>query len=197
MWWWLLTVLIQGCLEFKEMAMRAMQALCLAVMAVTLNGCGLFGQISEIPDEDLASYVRIGAEQATRYGVKMAMDKDVANAAGIAKSATLASEIIRKNVLPVFSGAETQEVLRSAVDTALAQLSEKLSPIVISAVQLALNVVTSQVKLPANPADKLPARTKAALAGFFDGAASGLDQAVAAVATREIGPPKLTWPKGK
>lgn len=170
------------------------KAMAFSLMALFLGGCGTTGGLSSVSDDDLAQYVKIGAEHASRYGLKLALDKDPAKADAIAKNATLAVEIIRKNVLPVFSGAGTADVLRSAVETALGQLSEKLGPQVVLVVQLAMSVVSSQVTLPTNPADKLDARAKMALAGFFDGAAAGLEKAVAAVSTRDIGPPRLVWP---
>lgn len=156
-----------------------------------LNGCAITSQVS---DEELAQGVHAAAKGAARFGLKYAMDKEPDKADEIAANARLAVEVIRKNVLPVFSGT-SQEVLRSAIETALEQLAEKLKPSVISGIQLALDVVSAKVDLPENPAERVSPRAKAALEAFFRGVADGLDSAAGTAGTREIGPAKLRWPK--
>ncbi len=160
-----------------------------------LNGCSLFERVQEnVSDEDIAKGLKLGAEKATKYGLKLAMDKNPDKADEIAANAALGAKIVRENILPALSGADTGDVLRSAVETALAELTEKLSPSVIAAVQLAINLLAMQIEMPENPADKLSERTRGFLVAFFEGLGGGLDTE-RAIATRNIGPPKLVWPK--
>lgn len=164
----------------------------LLVPVWALGGCAA---VEKMSDEELARTTSSAAKGATRFGLKYALDKEPEKAAEIAENARLAVKIVRENVLPVFLGASTVEVLRAAVETALAQLGDQLKPSVISAIQLALDVVAAKVDLPVNPADKLSPRVRGALAAFFDGVALGLEEAAGPAGTREIGPPKLLWPK--
>ena len=172
--------------------MRIVSALALFAF---LGGCTTV--VGKLSDEDLAKVVQVGSERAIGYGVKILLDKNPDKAADIVKAAKTASEVIKANVIPAFSGASSQEVLKSAVDTALQQLSDKVSPLVLSSIQLAVNLAATQIQLPSNPADKLDARAKGAVLALYTGISAGLDKAVAAsaVASRDIGPAKLVWPK--
>lgn len=161
-------------------------------LAAVLSSCTT---VSKLSDEDLASYVQLGAEQAAKYGLKLALDKNPADAAKITADVGIAVDAIDKVVLPAFQGAGTGDVLRSAVDQALEKLDAKLSPMVKIAIQGAVDIASVSVKLPDNPTDKLDARTKKALVALFQGLEAGMK---AATATREVGPPaKLAWPKKK
>jgi len=166
----------------------------LVVLLVPAMLAGCNGGAALAP-EDIVKGIKVAAKGAARYGLQYAMDKEPAKADEIAKNAQLAVEIIRKNVLPVFAGASTADVLRSAVEKALEELGSKLKPQVLSAIQLAIDVLSTRVNLPENPADKLDPQTKAAIAAFFEGAADGIDGALSAIGKRDIGPPKLAWPK--
>lgn len=172
----------------RKIALMGMMCL----MVASLNGCTT---VQQIPAEDLAATVKAGAELAAVQGLRLAMDKKPDDAEKIKENAKLAAEVIRKTILPTFEGAATADVLRSAVDVALEKLNEKLSPEVRAAIQFALAIVASQVKLPANPADKLDERVRKAVAAFFSGLASGIDTAV--TAARDLQPPTLTWPAAK
>lgn len=171
-----------------------MKGLCVVLavaLASAVGGCGTT-IVSQLSDDDLAKYVELGAEKAAKYGLKAALEKNPADAAAIAANVGIGVDTINQVVLPLFQGSGTGEVLRSGVDLALQKLDEKVSPTVKLAIQLALNVVAGQVKLPANPTDKLDDRTKKALTALFRGLATGLKDAT--MAAREIGPPKLSWP---
>ena len=145
-------------------------------------------------DEDLAQGVEIGARGAARYGLGYVLNKQPEKAAQISEGAALAAKLLRENVIPAFSGASTEEVLRSVVDTALEEISEQLTPQVVLAIQLALDVISVQVKLPENRADRLTPRTRMALLGLFTGLAEGLDEGSSIAPTRDEPPVKLFWP---
>lgn len=150
-----------------------------------LAGCA---GIDRIPDDQLAKDLNLGAEKAVEYGLKYLVRKDPTSAQAVKDNAKLADDVIKKNILPVFSGASTGDVLRSAVDAALAQLQGVLQPNVRAAIQLALDILTANVPLPANPADKIDDRTKKAVNGLFGGIAAGLDAFLASQSGPAVGP---------
>lgn len=181
--------------------MRKFLAVC-AIMLLSLGGCKMF---ADMPDEELAESVYKGAKAVTSNGLKIAINQSPDSAEAIKENAKLAAKIIRDNILPVFEGATTEEVLRSAVDTALDELGDKVSPTLASVINLALQLVAEKVNLPDNPAAKLDVRTRMALVGLFKGLVDGIDEAVeveptpAPVPAPEPAPvpeePKLVWPK--
>jgi hypothetical protein len=156
------------------------------------QGCST---VRDIPDEDLARGIRTAARGAAQYGLGYVLNKEPAKAAAVADGARLAVKALRENVIPALSGSSTQEVLRSAVETALDELSKKLTPSVVLAVQLALDVVAANVTLPVNPADRLSDRTKGALLALFQGLADGLEAGASLAPVRDTPPAKLFWPK--
>lgn len=169
-----------------------------------LLACAGCNQIDKIPDDTLAKDLNIGAEKAVEYGLKFLVQKAPQDLQTVKDNAKLADDVIKNNILPVFSGTGTADVLKSAVDTALGQLDGVLQPKVRSAIQLALDILTANVPLPTNPADKIDARTKKALNGLFSGMVSGLDAFLASQAPASVpvpqGPPtareaKLHWAK--
>lgn len=167
----------------KIFARLALAAGCIAFLSQ--NGCRT---IDRIPDDQLARDVNLGAEKAVQYGLGYLVRKAPQDAQAIKDNAKLADDVIKKNILPVFAGASTGDVLKSAVDTALAQLQGVLQPNVRAAIQLALDILTANIPLPLNPADKLDDRTKKAVNGLFSGIAAGLDQFLATQAPTVSGP---------
>lgn len=155
------------------------------VAVLALSGCA---SVDRIPDDQLARDLNLGAERAVEYGLKYLVRKAPQDAQAVKDNAKLAADVIRKNILPVFSGAGTADVLKSAVDTALSQLEGTLQPNVRAAIQLALDILTTSVPLPANPADKIDDRTKKAVNGLFGGIAAGLDAFLASQAAPAAGP---------
>lgn len=151
----------------------------LAIVGLTMAGCST---VNQIPDTDFAAGIKVVSYNSAYWGFKAVLNNNAATRAQLCADATTATGIIRTNVLPVFSGASTGEVLRSAVDTALTQLSA--SSMVADIINVALVVAEGQIHLPDNPADKLDNRTKLALLAFFNGVADGLDQAV-----KDVPPP--------
>lgn len=172
-----------------------MQVALMVVMVMGLmTGCSLLGQVSE---DDLAAGVEKAAKGAARFGVKYACEKEPDKAPEILANAKLASDIIKTTVLPIFEGAATQDVLCSAIETALVALGGKLNPQMVATIQLALDLAASKIDLPDNPAAKLDDRTRKVVAAFFRGTAAGLDAAVGdkAVVARDGKGARLFWPK--
>lgn len=173
----------------------------LALVALTFTGCKT---VAQIPDEQFADGIHTLTYNSTYYGFKAVLNNNPAKYTQLAADVKTTTDIIRNNVLPIFTGASTGDVLNGAVNTALAQLS--VSPAVTDVIKVALALVETQVTLPANPADKLDVRTKLALAAFFSGVAEGLDQAVKdsappavnpAARAVPVAPTKLRWENRK
>lgn len=167
-------------------------ALVTFALSLALVGCQ---SVNQVPDDQFAQSIQDLAKTGSEYGLKLVIDKKPEKAEQIVKDAKIAIDVITKTIEPVFSGAATADVLRSAVDTALTQLSEKISPEIRAAIQLVLGLVATQVTLPANPADKLPDRARKSLSGFFKGLAAGLE--AGSSGARDLAPPTLTWPDKK
>ncbi len=174
--------------------MRTKSLVLALFMATCLQGCAT---IENVSDERLAKGIRVASKGAAQYGLGYVLKKYPDKAPAIADGARIAVEVLRETILPAFNGAETEGVLLSAVDTALTELSDKLEPSMIHAVQLALDVVSMRVQLPENPVDKLSERTRLALVALFDGLAEGLEAGGAAAPppARDTAPAALSWPK--
>lgn len=145
----------------------------LTLIGLTLAGCKT---VAQIPDDEFANGIRVVSYNSSYFGFKAVLNNNPASYHQLATDVATTTSIIRTNVLPVFSGATTGDVLNSAVDTALSQLS--VSATVTDVIKVALVLVEMQVHLPTNPAAKLDNRTKLALVAFFTGVADGLDNAV-------------------
>lgn len=179
------------------------------VMMVLLLGsssCGTVEQkIAEDPDK-VAAQLQKGAKLAIGEGLSMAIDHLPAKRDEILKDAQFALDIVQKTVLPTFTGASTAEVTGSVVNQVLDQLSGKISPTVSATIQLVISALGNSVKLPDNPAEKIPESTRKVLAGLFAGIADGLKLVVEVPPpvpapvnpTARSAPPapkKLVWPK--
>ena len=162
-----------------------------------LFGCA---QLDKIPDDQLAKDLHIGAEKAVQYGLKLLLRKvSAADAVKVAADCRIADDILTKNIIPLFSGADTDVVLRSAVDTALALLKSKIANSkVIDQIDLGVEILVTEVPLPKNPADKIDVRTKKLIAGVLGGIVAGIEDVFAP--TTPVPPPvvprdPLTIPK--
>lgn len=145
------------------------------VAILSLLGCS---QIDKIPDDQLAADLEIGAKAIVKYGLASAVRKYPADAEKITADAKIADLVIVQNILPVFSGAETSAVLRSAVDQALALLKGKIADArVLAAISLGTEIIIADVQLPKNPADKIDLRTRKLLVGIFSGISLGIQAA--------------------
>jgi ethanolamine utilization microcompartment shell protein EutS len=151
------------------------RALCLSAL-VFVSGCA---QIDSIPDDQLAHDINIGSQKAAIYGIKYLIKQVPAKKAAVMKDITTADNIIKTNILPIFSGAATADVAKAAIDTALAQLKGSMSQDVYDSLNLVFDILATEIKLPANPADKLSDRTKKAVNAFFSGVAAGFDVLIA------------------
>lgn len=160
---------------------------------MVLGGCKT---VSNISDEDLALGVYVATQAATNQGLKLVFKNNPDRIEQIKADATKAVTIIRANVLPVFDGASTDVVLRSAVDAALDNLAGNLNQTTIDTIKLALAIAATKIELPANPTDQLSPRTKGAVAAFFRGVADGLERAIneAPTPTPTQNRSELTWP---
>lgn len=156
--------------------MRFVLSLALLLTVVPSAGCAAIrGKIDQMSDTELALKVNDGAEAAAHYGMKFLMDKYPDKKAAILKDAMLASTIIKANILPVFAGASSLDVLASAIETAMGQFKGKISAEVEAAIRLGFTVVSSQISVPKIPTDKLSPRLKGAILAFFSGTSEGLD----------------------
>jgi hypothetical protein len=173
--------------------MRATTPLLLALAIASLTlGAGCVA-VERLSDEDLAKVVQTGAEKASEYGIKFALEREPSRSGAIISAAATAESLIRGSILPIFS-TPSQDVWRSTVDSALLQFNEQLDPQIRAAIQLAINVLAAQVNLPANPTTKLDARTLGAVKAFFTGLATGLHAAVEAPITKALKPTPV-WPR--
>lgn len=168
------------------------KALVLMVGLLSVQGCS---SIEKVSDEDLARGIEIAARGAAQYGLGFVFNKEPGRAAQVAEGARLAVRTLKETIIPAFAGVTTEEVLRSTVEAALDELTAKLTPSVVLAVQLALDLVSANVKLPENPTDRLSERTRLALLALFKGLADGLEVASEMAPTRDTAPAKLFWPK--
>ena len=172
--------------------MRALIILLIPTFAL-FPGCVT---VEEMTDEDLATNIRIGSKGAVGYGLGYVIEKNPAKTAEITKAGKDAANIIETTILPMFEGASTEEVLRSTVDEALSLLGEKLiKPYIRSAVQLAINVVATKIKLPKNPAGAISKRVRMAIAAFLRGTMEGLRDATGEVTVDLPVTTELKWPE--
>lgn len=159
-------------------------------------GCS---QISQLSDEDLATYVNIGSEKTVQYGIQFAVKKYPDKAATIQKDAVAIAGVIDDTVLKMFDS-PTGDVLRSTVSKVAELLTGKIAklqsgPELADAVKLTIDIVALNIKLPKNPAEKLDDRTKGALVAFFKGVSQGVKAAFApAPPGSSTSPPGITFP---
>ncbi len=180
--------------SFMEELMRTKSLVLALFMATCLQGCKTVDNVS---DEKLAKGIGVVSKGAAQYGLGYVLKKNPDKALAIADGARIAVEVLRETILPAFTGAETEGVLRSAVDTALQELSDKLDPSMMLAVQLAIDIISTRIQLPENPLDKIDERTRLAIVAAVRGLADGFEAGGAAAppTTRETAPAALSWPK--
>lgn len=154
-----------------------MKAIAILGLAILMSGCS---QLDKISDDDLARDLLVGARGAVKYSLQAAFRKATPDeAARLSKDALAADQVITQNLIPVFSGAQTTDVLRSSVDAALALFKNKVSnPKLAAAIDLGIEVIAMEVKLPKNPTDKLDERTRKAILGALSGISEGIRGAI-------------------
>lgn len=165
----------------------------LPCILVFLGGCA---QIAQIPDDQLARDLNVGATQAVSFALKLAIRKSTPDdVKKIVADATIADTILQKTIIPSFSGASTSVVIRSTVDSALALLKNQIKePRVVEGIDVGLEVLLLNVNLPATPTAGLDQRTVKALNGLFTGMAAGIEAAIASVAVPAPPRDKLALP---
>lgn len=148
----------------------------LAIGMLMVGGCKSASSIT-MTDEELANSIRIGAKAAIKLGMKYYTDgKDDETVAKVKTDALMAAQLIRDYAIPVFSGAPTEVVVRSAVDQVILYLSSQLPNHIVEALKFAVEMASTRVQLPPNPTDQLDQRIKGAILAFFDGVATGLEE---------------------
>lgn len=150
-----------------------MKQLMTGIFGFLMMGCS---QIDRLSDEQLAADLNVGAKSIVKYSLKLALKKlSPEDQAKVSADAQLADKILVENILPIFSGTSTADLLRSSVDQALSQLKGKIKdPRVSAAIELGTELIIADVTLPKNPADKIDARTRLALQGVFTGISAGI-----------------------
>lgn len=159
--------------------MKKILALIVAAFPILSVGCSSIKHATDrLSDDELAQYLETGAKEATRFGINYALKKNPDKAAQIQKDGQIADDVLRNVIVKTFSGATTGDVARASIDQAIQLLAGKLTNAQIDGIVLIAGTVLAQVPLPANPTDKLSARTKMAVAAFFAGMAEGLEAAL-------------------
>ncbi len=163
-------------------------------LATCLQGCTT---IENVSDEKLAKGIGVVSKGAAQFGLGYVLKNYPEEASAIADGARIAVKALRETILPAFTGTDTEGVLRSAVDTALQELSDKLEPSMMLAVQLAIDIISTRIQLPENPLDKIDERTRLAIVAAVRGLADGFEAGGAAAppTNRETAPAALSWPK--
>jgi hypothetical protein len=156
-------------------------------LLVALSSCA---QVNQLSDDQLAADLNVAARGAAKYSLVVALQKFPAEATRITADAKTLDTVIQQNVLQLFSGAATADVARSAIDTALSLLKNKITDArVLAIIGLAETAIVTELPLPKNPADKLSPRTSKAIVGIFSGLSSGIEQALPAPAPPPPPPP--------
>lgn len=149
-------------------------------LLLLLPGCA---QIDKIPDDQLAHDLNVAAVHGVSFLLKAALKKYPADAAKITADAKLADTILQKTVIPLFAGNGTAQVLRSAVDTALAALKSQIKDQrVIESIDIGVELVLLNVNLPQVPTAALDGRTIKILNGIATGMSTGIEMAFPAAA---------------
>lgn len=176
------------------------KAVLAAAVVLMIPGCGtVANQIAAIPDDQLAADLQQGASIIVSKGLAFAAKQAADKKDAILADAKVAQSVLATDILPALTGADVKTLTTGAAQDLLSRFSGKVSPTIVTAIQLAISAVAMQVPFPANPVDKLPERTAKALKGVFTGIDAGLSsyilQASAApVTTARSAPDKLVWP---
>jgi Flp pilus assembly pilin Flp len=171
----------------RHMPTYLLRLAALFTLALFIPGCSgvtrQIGQkIDQMSDAELAVKIHDSSEGAVALAMKLLIDKMPEKKDAILKDAAVASGVIKANILPIFSGASSNDVLAAAITGALQQLSGKISLEVDGAIRLGYGVLASKVTIPNIPTDKLSPRLKGAVTAFFTGSAEALDNLVPAPA---------------
>jgi hypothetical protein len=163
----------------------------LALVALTLGGCKSVANGGP-SDAQLAQQVNALCFSAANVGLTATLLADPKDAAAIETDVTLATKAVRADLLKFFTDPNLTNVLNSALDNLLADLSTTLDktpygPLIAGFVQGAVRNIEAMTVLPSNPGAALDPRTVGAIVGGLNGACDGLDAAV-----KNFAPPSPT-----
>jgi hypothetical protein len=161
--------------ERQEEIMKAF-TLVLAI-ALSATGCSAIKsaehKLDSLSDDQLAQYLEEGSKAAAKYGIQAANRKFPGRAAQIKADFQVVDDAIRKVVLPALAGAPTAQVLGQVVQT----VTDKLKNTTLDNYEVYVQTILLSVPLPANPADKLSARSVKGIQAFFMGIVEGGEEA--------------------
>ena len=141
-----------------------------------LMGCNTIDKIS---DADLAANVKSIAAATSKLALTSAIEQNPTKKDVILENCVLVRKVIKDNLIPLLSDT-TGDVLRGALDTAIAELSSQIAPGMLTIGNAVFQSVITLIDLPENPATRLDERTKKALIGLFEGFYDSLDDIIEA-----------------
>jgi predicted small secreted protein len=161
--------------------MKKLMAL-LALCALTFTGCKSVANGGP-SDAQLAAQVNALTYSAANVGLTATLMADAKDAPAIMKTVTIVTAAIRADLVKFFTDPNLNNVVNSALDNLLADLSTQLNstpygPLLAGFIQGAVRNIEALVTLPANPGATLDARTTGAIIAGLNGLADGLDAAV-------------------
>jgi hypothetical protein len=180
---------------FEVVIMKKLLAL-LALVALTFTGCKSVANGGPT-DAALAQQVNALCFSGANVALVATLMADPKDAATIGADVTLATKAIRADLVKFFTDPNLSNVLNSALDDLLADLSTALNqtqygPLIAGFAQGAIRNIEALVNLPANPGATLDARTTGAIVAGLNGLCDGLDAAV-----KNFAPPSPTARRAK
>jgi len=155
--------------------MRMALSVVLGLLAVCSVGCSyVTKKLDAVSDDQLALYAHDAGYDLTGHAVALAQEKGSAKT--VQTDGTVADQVLRNVVIPIFSKADVGSVAASSLDTAFAALKTKVTGSTLDQLYLVSKVALTMVTLPTNPADKINPRYHQALLSFFTGMAESLEK---------------------
>lgn len=179
---------------------HAVKVALVAAMAFLIPGCGAIKEkLDAIPDDQLAQSIQMAATAIVSRGLALAAGKTLEKKAEVLADAKVAESIMVADILPAISGKDLGSLTVQVAQDILGRLSNKISPTIVAAIQLAITALTAEIAFPSNPLAQLPPRTLKALQGLFAGVEAGLTAFIAQamappLVTARSAPEKLSWP---
>ncbi len=150
-----------------------MRTMLIATIILATLGCRSLAQLS---DADLAKRVYSTSKFATYYGLSEAIKKYPDKADKIKTDIVIASKILKESIIPLFSGATSEQIVRQSIDVTVALAASAFDADIANEIKLAANTALDYIDLPSNPADKLSDRVRLAILALFQGMSDGMDQ---------------------
>jgi len=155
--------------------MRSLIGLMVFATIFVVPSCASVGALS---DEELAASVKKGSYNATSYGLNFVLQQNPDKVDEIKSKVKVGKLVVDDVILRTLRGASSEDITRLLLDELLKALSDQLSPVIKSAIQLAIDVALDKVQLPSNPTDKLTPRIRLVLIGLFEGMSDAMGEAV-------------------